>query len=452
MSTITERIAAFTSTLTPANIPAPVREKCKVSLLHNIGVGLAGGPLLAAPRYAEALQEQGPHLRARLLLGGRAVSADTAAFVNAALMHARAQDDVYFPGLTHVGAILSPAVLAVAEELDLSGEQVVTALVAGYEAAGAISQGFAKRSTVRGFRGSGLYGGFAAAAGVASLLRLDAAGTAHALGLAASMASGTNQTWISGSQEWQFQIGQASRNGLLAARLAAAGGQASPVSLDGEAGFYRAFVGDLDGVDTVGRDLGQHWRSLEVTYKPYAVCAILQAPVRQAMELSRQHDLTAGDVAAVRLHLNPAEASYPGTDQTGPFAGIGATLMSAPFCVSVALTQRSIKGSDLKRLADPLLMPVIGRVQVVPDPALGVRQFVLEVDLHDGRRLQTASTQAGEPFNWGRDEVRANLQAMLDELPLPAPALDRLCDTVLSAEQHRARDIVSACVVADAAH
>jgi hypothetical protein len=75
---------------------------------------------------------------------------------------------------------------------------------------GAISQGFAKRSTPRGFRASGIYGGFAAVAGVARLLRLDAEATAHALGMAASAASGTNQTWVSGTQEWQMQLGLAS--------------------------------------------------------------------------------------------------------------------------------------------------------------------------------------------------------------------------------------------------
>jgi 2-methylcitrate dehydratase PrpD len=448
-TTVSRRLADFSAALTPASIPPEVREKCKVSLLHNLGVALAGGPLLGAPlRYAEALQEQGPGAGARLLLSGRAATPDTAAFVNATLMHARAQDDVYFPGLTHAGAIMTPAVLAAAEQMDASGEDVVTALVAGYEVVGALSQGFAGRTTPRGFRASGLYGVFGAAAGVARLMGLDAQATANAIGIAASAAGGTNQTWIRGSQEWQFQMGMGARNGLLAARLAAAGGTGAPDALEGAAGFYRAFMGDTDGVHDIGLDLGRHWRSLDVTYKPHAVCAILQGPVSQAIALARAAGLRDADITAVRLHLPPAEAAYPGTDATGPFVDTGASLMSAPFCLAVALTQHGFRGEDLRRLDDPRLAPVIARTRVIADPSLGPRRFVLEVDHADGRNLRHVAQSEGEPFNWDREGVLRNLRAMGDELPLDAAGIERLAGVVLQAERGSARDIVAACVVA----
>lgn len=448
MDTLSQRIAGFTSALSWERLPEPVREKCKVSLLHNLGVALAGGPLLGAPRrYAEALQEQGPAACARLLITGRAATPDTAAFVNGALMHARAQDDVYFPGLTHVGAVMTPAVLAVGESIDASGREIVTALAAGYEAAGALSQGFAARTTPRGFRATGLYGVFGAATGVAHLLKLGSEATANAIAIAASAACGTNQTWVSGTQEWQLQIGMGSRNGILAARLAAAGATGAPDALEGPAGFYRAFLGDLEGVGQVGRDLGRTWRSLDVTYKPYAVCAILQSPVTHAIALAHRHDLQPRDITAVRLHLAPAEVAYPGTDATGPFVDIGATLMSAQFCLAVALTRRGLRGEDLKRLADPLLQPLIERTRVIADPSLGTRSFVLEIERTDGSTLRHVEKTVGEPFNWNRDEVMGNLRAMADELPLDSAGIARLGETVLNAERHSTREIVSACVV-----
>ena len=448
MLTISQRIAAFTSALEYEKIPDNVLEKSKVSLLHNLGVAIAGGSLLGASlRYAEALGEHGPTASARLLLSGRAATPETAAFVNAALMHARAQDDVYFPGFTHVGAITTPAVLGVGEQLGSSGRDMLTALVAGYEAAGAISQGFAKRTTARGFRASGIYGGFGAAAAVARLLRLDADATTNAIGIVASMAGGTNQTWVAGTQEWQFQMGMAARNGILAARLAAVGGTGAADALEGSAGFYAAFMGDLEQTAHVAKDLGTKWRSLDVTYKPYAVCAILQSPVQQAILLARQHGLKANDISAVRLTLNPAEAAYPGTDSTGPFIDTGATLMSAQFCLAVALAQQTVKGSDLKRFADPLLQPLIQRTKVQADAQLGVRSFILEVDLANGQTLRHASHAAAEPFNWDRGEVMDNLHAMGDELPIGPKGIDRLGETVLSAERKTVAEIVSACVM-----
>ena len=197
----------------------------------------------------------------------------------------------------------------------------------------------------------------------------------------------------------------------------------------------------------MGLDLGERWRTLDVTYKPFPVCAILQGPVEHAIALAREHDLAPHDIAAVRLHLPPSEAAYPGLDASGPFPDVGATLMSAQFCLAVALSRRAFRGTDLLRLSDPVLLPLIGRSRVIPDATLAAGSFVMEIAHADGRTLRQIDKTAGEPFNWNRDEVMENLRAMADELPLGAGGIARLADAVLNAERHSARDIVSACVV-----
>jgi 2-methylcitrate dehydratase PrpD len=234
---------------------------------------------------------------------------------------------------------------------------------------------------------------------------------------------------------------------VLAAGLAQAGGTGAPDALEGRAGFYAAFLGDTAGLSSIGADLGTTWRTLDVTYKPYAVCAILQEPVRQAIALAQGHDVRPAAIDAVRLRLTPAEAAYPGTDSTGPFSDIGATLMSAPFCLAVALTQRHVKGVDLKRLDDAALMPLVARSGVIPDESLGARSFVLEVDVAGHGTLRRAFHAEGEPFNWNGAEVMDNLRAMRDELPIDAARIEALGDVLRSAERHAARDLVSAAVV-----
>ncbi|MGH6627194.1 MAG: MmgE/PrpD family protein [Burkholderiaceae bacterium] len=251
---------------------------------------------------------------------------------------------------------------------------------------------------------------------------------------------------MAGTQEWQLQIGFASRNGLIAARLAMAGARGAPDALEGRAGFYQAFCGGAEGADKAGHDLGRVWRSLEVTYKPFAVCAILQMPVTQAIALANEHDLKQADIRAVRLRLPPVEAAYPGTDSRGPYAGVGATLMSAQFCLAMALTRRGVRGTDLQRLNDPELQPLIDRSSVIADAGLRTRTFVLEIDCADGRTLRREAQAEGEPFNWRGEETAANLRAMRDELPLDAQGLERLIKTVLSAQDQSVADIVSACI------
>ncbi|MGD9990190.1 MmgE/PrpD family protein [Pseudonocardia sp.] len=443
MSTISERVAAFTSGLTIDALPADVVEKIRVTLLHNLAVALADDVVTGASfRYADAV---GQGSGARLFRTGKAVAPDTAAFVNATAIHARAQDDVYFPGLTHVGATLVPAVLALGESLDAPGSELVAALAAGYETAGALSQGFAPRTTPRGFRATGVYGVLGAAAGAARLLGLDAATTANAIGIATSLAGGTNQTWVAGSQEWLFQVGFCARNGLLAARLAAAGGTGAPDAFEGAQGFYRALLGEETDLSAVATDLGSTWRVREVTYKPLPVCAILQSPVTDALGLRDRHELTPELVGAARLTLSPGEAAYPGTDSTGPFRGAGDALMSAQFCLAVALEKGTVTAQDLLRTDDDGLLDLARRIEVVPDPAMASRSFKLEIDLRDGGRVEYVSADGAADFNWDRAGLLAQIQVMAGELP-SSDIVGGLVDTVLDVENRSVRDVVSATV------
>lgn len=446
-STVTQRISAFTAELTYADLPDDVAVKTKVSLLHNLGVAMAAGSLAdEALSYADAVSPFDGGTGSRLLITGREVSPFTAAGINAALIHARAQDDVYFPGLTHVGATIVPALLAVGERLGSSGTELLTAMVAGYEAAGALSGGFAARTTARGFRATGIFGALGAAAAVSRLLGLDRGVTAHAIGLAACMSSGTNQTWVAGTQEWQFQVGLAATSGIRAALQASAGGLAAPDAMEGSAGFYRSFMGDCQGVADIGRDLGDHWRSRDVTYKPYPVCAILQAPVSELIALVRRHGLDAGQVNQVRLILSVSEAEYPGTDSTGPFRGVGATLMSAQFCLAVALVEGHVVATDLTRFDDASLQSIVNRVRVIADADLPARSFHLQLDLVGGGTVEHFFAGGNESCNWNRDEVVAQLMSMLDEMAIDRPGLLRLVETVTAAERHSVADLVTACV------
>ena len=447
METISQRIAKFTSKLRWDDLPSHVKEKSKVTLLHNLGMAMAGIPLATtAQSYANNLKEQGVNASARLLINGLSATPDTAALANAALMHARAQDDVYFQGLTHSGSVMTPAALAIAESLNASGQDVLVALVVGSEACAAICEGYGVESAKRGFRPTGVFGVFASTVAVARLLKLDADCTAHAISIAASCGSGVAQPWVASSQEWQFQIGMASRNGILAARLAAAGVTGASDALEGSAGFYRAFAGSTDGSEKVATELGRVWRSLDVTYKPFPVCAILQAPVTRAIELAVKNDLKVNEISSVRLYLNPTEAAIPGTDSEGPYHATGATLMSAQFCLSVALSKRTVQGADLQRYNDTELLSLIKRTKVIADASLGTRSFKLQIDQRDGSSITHVEDNIGESFNWTAEETIANLKRISSELPFDKVEFSQFVDTIMNAENVSAKTLVDVCL------
>lgn len=444
MSTISGRIATFASGLRRADVPADVWEKARRALLHNLSVAVAGGALARVPLELGARMPAPEKAGARTLLNGDRLAPAQAAFVNACLVHARAQDDVFFPGLTHVGAATTPAALAVGEDLDATGDELILAVVAGYEAAAALSDGIAPRTTAHGFRASGIYGVFGSAVASSLLLGLGREATRHAVAIAASFAAGLNQTWLAGTQEWQFQLGAAARSGLEAALIAEAGGTGAEDALEGAAGFYRAYLHDASEVGSLARDLGQVWRTREVTFKPFPVCAILQAPVTEAIRLRGEREGEDRWVRAARLTLSPGEASYPGTDERGPFGDVGGALMSASYCLAVALTEGTVTAVDLFRHREPALLDLGRRIEVISDPDMRLRSFHLEVEFRDG--AATARFDADETtFNWDWDEVVANVERLRPEVPASVD-LDRLVAVVAELESVAVRDLVDVCL------
>jgi 2-methylcitrate dehydratase PrpD len=446
MATATRRVAEFVAAFRLDQAPAAVVEKARVTLLHDLGVALAGHRL-AGPAFALAaeLGRCAPGTGARLPVTGDEVTVESAVPATAALLHARTQDDTQLAALTHLGCTTLPALLALGDRARMTGADLLTAMIAGYEAASAIAVGHAEAATGRGFRATSVFGPFAAAAAVAKLLDLPADRTASALGLAAAFGGGTNQTWVAGTGEWQYQVGTAARNGMMAALLAARGVSGAPGALEGTAGYLRAFTGAARDAERTGAALGREWHTLSVTYKPFPVCAINQVPVSVMVELATAHDLRPSDVLAVTLVLAPHEASYPGTDVQGPINDVGAALMSAPYCIAVGVRERGIGLADLRDFADPELRALAGRVTVVADPGLAGGCCRLTVHTTRGV-LTTEFTSTSDTFDWDRHETAGRLRGMAADMPFGVDRLDAFVDVVLDIDRRTVPELVSAMV------
>ena len=107
--------------------------------------------------------------------------------------------------------------------------------------------------------------------------------------------------------------------------------------------------------------------------------------------------------------LNSADRTYPGTVNGGPFEDIGATLMSAQFCVAMALKQRGATLAGLREFDDPELMRLVGVTEVVGEdgiPNLGAR---VELTTVDGRELKGELIPDDSTYGWDWDGVVANL-------------------------------------------
>lgn len=271
-------------------------------------------------------------------------SASEAAFLAASKLHARTQDDFYPQGRVHVGAITLAATLALADD---AGDRVLDCLAAGYEVMCLVAEEGSRYVQGRGLRPSGVFGPLGAAASAAVALGLDETGVANAIGLAAALAGGTNQAWLSGTDEWMIVVGQAARTGVEAALMTRAGVRASGEALDGKAAWGACFLDDPSAQGLRRSLQNVESRIPVVAAKKFPVSGIAQLVADLACDL---HELNTSAPSRIVVGLAEAETRYPGTINGGPFKGQADALMSVPFAVACGLTHGAI---TLGRLEEP---------------------------------------------------------------------------------------------------
>ena len=159
-------------------------------------------------------------------------------------MHAHSieLDDTHSASSLHPAVVTIPAALATAELQGSSGEDLLAAIVAGYEVAGRLGRALDPQQIyARGFHPTGVLGPFAAAAVTAKLLELSPRELAHAFGIAASQAAGRLEFFSDGAWTKRFHPGWASHSGYLAARLAQAGFTGPLLAFEGRDGLLSGY-------------------------------------------------------------------------------------------------------------------------------------------------------------------------------------------------------------------
>ena len=294
-----------------------------------------------------------------------AVAAADAAFANAVMGHGLVREDMHPGSISHLGIVVLPALLAVAETRPVSGREFIAAAVVGYEVGGRLGRALMDRDIARIHRPTGITGPIAAAAACARLMGLSVDGIASAVALAANTTSGFNQWAHTGGSEMFFHAGFAARNAVTAARLAAAGAFASPSALDGVAGLFAAFGKREAAVDVHLFDGPPE--ILSVYHKPVPACNFAQTPAQAALHAARSAALPAGRIAAIEVRVPQAGASYPGCDHQGPFATILQAKMSIQYNVAAAVLHGRIAESNFANLADPELARLVAATTLVVD-------------------------------------------------------------------------------------
>ena len=402
-------LAEFLSSLEGRIAPARIAAACNsvIATLGAIAYGAEQPWSRAAARHALATGRGG----ACTVVGwGEGASPAMAAFANGAAAHAFELDDVHEEAVNHPGAVVVPAALAVAEEIDASGLAFLEAVVVGYEAMGRAGLAVGPVShMLAGFHPTSMSGVFGAAAAAAHLRALHAEQLNDAFGIAASLASGTMEFAASGGMAKRIHAGRAAEGGLMAASLAADGFKGARDGLAGTYGFCRIFT-DNPRPDLLTERLGERWMIDEITIKPYAACSDVHAMIQATSELVAEHGIAATEIDGIVVHGPTKAAELNDMDGT---ESVMAAQYSARFNIAAAVLADPADPAAYHpdRIADPALAVLQAKVsRTLPDPTFdatyawkqGAR---VQLNLTDGRVLErTVHGQRGSMHDPLSDE------------------------------------------------
>ena len=312
MSTATAQLAAFAAGLRFNAIPGPVVRRAEDLLVDWFGSAVAGHgarPVASITRFAQLMGPQpGPNGDAmpaglaEVIVSRARTSPYLAAMANAAASHVAEQDDVHNGSVFHPATVVFPVAVAVAQAIGASGQQLLTASIAGYEVGIRVGE-FLGRSHYKVFHTTGTAGTLAAAAAVGHLLGLDARQMQHAFGSAGTQSAGLWEFLRTAADSKQLHTAHAAAAGLMSAYLAQDGFTGAADIFEGAQGMAAGMSTDADPARLTD-GLGTRWATAETSFKFHASCRHNHPAADALLQVMQSNSLDAEDIAQVITHVH----------------------------------------------------------------------------------------------------------------------------------------------------
>lgn len=222
---ITRRFAEFVSDLKFRAIPPPVIEHLKTLLLDNLGVTIYGAKYTESsdPFFTAIKALNGSCGRSTVVSKGSSFQPQYAMMLNGAYSHTLDFDDTHIEGVVHPGASVIAAALTEGESTKASGQQLLTAIAAGYEVVCRLGVAIGSSGFAKGFHNTSTCGIFGAIAAISSLRGLDADIIEMAFGVGISKTAGSMQFLTNGAWNKRLHPGFAAHDAYLSVAFAQAG-------------------------------------------------------------------------------------------------------------------------------------------------------------------------------------------------------------------------------------
>ena len=386
---IARDLSAFITQVSYADIPPQALDHAAMLISSTVASAACGIGITSSKIMRDLANERGGTPDASIWFdSGGKLPVASAAQVNAVMSDAAASDDSDLRNIVHAGTPLVSTSLAIAERTGASGQDILAAIVLGYETSGRIGEAITPAFQTRGFHGClvAIFGGTVAAA---RLLKLDEAQMAQAIALSATSIGGLRAA-ADTSESREYHAGSATMLGIQAT-LAAEKGYISEESIfETQRGFFATY-GDTDGA-SVTQGLGGAWDIItDMAIKLVPGGHPSHSLAEAAANAARDGQVSPDEVETITL-------SRPGvTALTGPIhpAGLIDMAHSPAYFLAAGVADHEFSwahATDAK-ITDPVIHQLIDKVRVGAPPTQQVEEYkqgaTVTIQTKDGRTFSS---------------------------------------------------------------
>lgn len=446
--TTTAELATFVDQVDATEFSNETRRELKKRVLDSIGIGIAALGHEPVEVVHRTVTRANPGDACTLWGRDARASSVGAAMHNTALTrYLDFMDSFLAPGETPHPSDNIGAIIAAAEEVDASGEELLEGIGVAYEVQGELAWNAPVRD--RGFDHV-THTVISAACGVAKLLDLDKEQTRNAIGIAGTAHNALRVTRTGGINEWKgIAAANAARNAMYAGLLAQ-DGLAGPKNLfEGQKGWKQIISGDFS-VDLDPACTRVH----DVMTKRYVAETYAQSAVEGIIELAENHDIEPASVETIRLETFHGAALIIGGGEGDRYEVETKAQAdhSLPYMLAAALIDREMTNAayDPERIQSQDVQTLLRTVEVTENEDLtqrfesGEMPAVIDLDLEDGTRHHIEKDAfAGHPRNpmdW--EQIEGKFESVTRDR-YDSPHRERIVDTVRNVERYNVADLVS---------
>jgi 2-methylcitrate dehydratase PrpD len=375
----------FAAELTYDDLPDPLVAILRRSFLDTMGVAAVAsttGMAHAAIRAARATFGTGNGGAARVIMNGTELSPAGAAMAGAFTIDAVDAHDSTSPCKGHAGSAVFPALLAMADTLDLqlTGQDFAAHLAVGYEVS--CRAGLAQHATCSDYHTSGAWTAVGVATAAARMLGCNPEEIRHAAGIGEYHGPRSQMMrCIDHPTNVRDGVGWGAPSGIVAAYLAHEGFTGAPALTCEEAPSF-------------WQDLGTAWRTIaDTSYKPYPCCRWAHPSIDAVAHLMKKHALHPSQVAGVDIATFHNATRLAGhRPKTLDEFSYG---IAFPVATMIVRGQIGVPELAPETLTDPEIIRISENIRLIDDPhftkiSQGKRWAQVTLRTTDGRKFQDA--------------------------------------------------------------